>query len=225
MPRTYNLGRRATPKADTRARIVNAALVIYRDRGLCRSVEPRDRPRSRRCARHGSQSLPGARSTCQWRSSRRCIVELRIPTPAIFDGLDNLRDRVERLARELAAFDERSEPWWRAYGAGAGADQRMERWRRPEVLHGHGTPRTRAALGELPALDERSVAVVASVIGPPAFFALRARGLTSDEAVLLSLDGPALPWLERRRDRSLARRPPKPPDTRTIAAMTRVALS
>ena len=34
MPRSYNLGRRAEPKADTRARIVDAALAIYRDRGL-----------------------------------------------------------------------------------------------------------------------------------------------------------------------------------------------
>ena len=34
MPRTYNLGRRTAPKADTRARIVAAALEIYRDRGL-----------------------------------------------------------------------------------------------------------------------------------------------------------------------------------------------
>ena len=57
----------------------------------------------------------------------------------------------------------------------------------------------RTALGEL-SDDKRSVAVVASVIGPPTFFALRGRGLTSDEAVRLSLEL-ALPWLERRRDR------------------------
>jgi hypothetical protein len=35
-------------------------------------------------------------------------------------------------------------------------------------------------------------------IGPPTFFALRARGFSSDEAVRLSVDL-ALPWLERRR--------------------------
>ena len=60
----------------------------------------------------------------------------------------------------------------------------------------------RAALGELSS-DERSVAVVASVIGPPTFFALRARGLSSEEAVQLSLEL-ALPWLEGRRDRLVA---------------------
>ena len=41
----------------------------------------------------------------------------------------------------------------------------------------------RTALGELSS-DERWVAVVTSVIGPPAYFALRERGLSTDEATL-----------------------------------------
>ena len=43
------------------------------------------------------------------------------------------------------------------------------------------------------------LSVVASVIGPPTFFALRGRGLSSDEAVEMSLEL-ALPWLEHRRN-------------------------
>jgi len=49
------------------------------------------------------------------------------------------------------------------------------------------------------------VAVVASVIGPPTFFALRGRGLSSDDAVRLCLEL-AIPWLERRRDELAAPR-------------------
>jgi AcrR family transcriptional regulator len=123
------------------------------------------------------------------------LAELRIPTTAIFDGLAGLADRVERLATELAAFYERSEPWWRAYE------------REPELISAWGggvdtyyadvERLMRAALLDLSS-DERSVAVVASVIGPPTFFALRGRGLSSDEAVQLSVEL-ALPWLERRR--------------------------
>jgi hypothetical protein len=56
----------------------------------------------------------------------------------------------------------------------------------------------RAALGDLSS-EEPSVAVVASVIGPPTFFALRARGLSSEEAVRLSVEL-AVSWLQRRRD-------------------------
>jgi hypothetical protein len=122
------------------------------------------------------------------------LIELRIPTPAIFDGLPGLQARVERLARELAAFYERSEPWWGVYE------------REPELIRawGGGVDQyyadveglMRAALGELSS-DERSVAVVAAVIGPPTFFALKGRGISVDEAVGLTLEL-VLPWLERR---------------------------
>jgi AcrR family transcriptional regulator len=195
MPRTYNLGRRAAPKAGTRARIVAAALAIYRDRGLA-----------------GASNLAIARAADVAPATVRnhfpepgdlaravfeaLIVELEVPTPAIFDGIDDLGPRIERLAEELAAFYERSEVWWRAYE------------REPELISawGGGVDQyyadierlMQAGLGEL-ADDERSVAVVASVIGPPTFFALRARGLSSDDAVRLSLEL-AIPWLERRRD-------------------------
>jgi AcrR family transcriptional regulator len=194
MPRPYDLGRRAALKADTRARIVSAALEIYRDRGLA-----------------GASNLAIARAADVAPATVRnhfpepdglaravfeaVLAELRIPTSAIFDGLPGLADRVERLARELAAFYERSGPWWRVYE------------REPELIRAWGggvdeyyadvESLMRGALGELSS-DERSVAVVASVIGPPTFFALNGRGLSVDEVVGLTLEL-VLPWLERRR--------------------------
>jgi AcrR family transcriptional regulator len=194
MPRPYDLGRRAALKADTRARIISAALEIYRDRGLA-----------------GASNLAIARAADVAPATVRnhfpepdglaravfeaVLAELRIPTSAIFDGLPGLADRVERLARELAAFYERSGPWWRVYE------------REPELIRAWGggvdeyyadvESLMRGALGELSS-DERSVAVVASVIGPPTFFALNGRGLSVDEVVGLTLDL-VLPWLERRR--------------------------
>ena len=194
MPRTYNLGQRAAPKADTRARIVAAALAIYADRGLsgasnlaiarAADVAPAT------VRNHFPEEGDLARAVFE-----ALLVELRIPPPAIFDGVDDPQARVELLARELAAFYERSEPWWRAYE------------REPELINAWsgGVDRyyadidrlMRTALGDL-SDDERAVAVVAAVIGPPAFFSLRARGLSSDEAVRLSLEL-TLPWLEQRR--------------------------
>ena len=193
MPRSYDLGRRAAPKADTRARIVAAALEIYRDRGYA-----------------GASNLAIARAADVAPATVRnhfpepeglaravfdaILGELKVPTAAVFDGLTGLHDRVERLARELAAFYERSAPWWRLYE------------REPELITvwGGGVDAyyadvdglIRAALGEL-ASDERSVAVVAAVVGPPTFFALKARGLSSDAAVDLTLEL-VLPWLGRR---------------------------
>jgi AcrR family transcriptional regulator len=194
MPRSYNLGQRAAPKADTRSRIVGAAMDIYLERGLA-----------------GASNLAIARAADVAPATVRnhfpepndltqavfaaLLVDLRIPTPAIFDGLDAQADRIERLARELAAFYVRSETWWRAYerepeliGAWGGGIDRY---------YGEVDRLMRVALGDLGS-DERAVAVVASVIGPPTFFALRGRGLSVDEAVDLTLEL-AQPWLERRR--------------------------
>ena len=200
MPRSYNLGQRAAPKAEVRARIVAAALAIYRDRGLAAAsnlaiaraadVAPAT------VRNHFPEPGDLARAVFDV-----VLEELEIPTSEIFEGADDLRSRITRLAEALADFYDRSAPWWRAYERepeliqawGAGVDQY---YADVETL-------MRAGLGDL-GDDERSVAVVASIIGPPTFFALRGRGLSSDEAVALSLDL-ALPWLEQRRG-SLARR-------------------
>ena len=200
MPRPYNLGQRAAPKAEVRARIVAAALAIYRDRGLAAAsnlaiaraadVAPAT------VRNHFPETGDLARAVFD-----AVLAELEIPTPDIFDGVEDLPARIERLARALADFYERSAPWWRAYERepeliqawGGGVDQY---YADVETLMRVGL----ADLGD----DERSVAVVGSVIGPPTFFALRGRGLSSDEAVALSLEL-ALPWLERRRE-WLARR-------------------
>jgi len=200
MPRKYDLGQRAAPKAEVRARIVNATLEIYRERGLAAA--------SNLAVAKAADVAPGTvrnhfpePGDLEKAVFEAMLEELKIPTQAIFDGADGLRERVTRLAESLAAFYERSEPYWRAYE------------REPELVHAwsgglaeyysHVEELMRAGLLDL-GTDERSVAVVASVIGPPTFFALRARGLSSHDAVALSLEL-ALPWLEHRRD-ELARR-------------------
>jgi AcrR family transcriptional regulator len=179
--------------ADTRSRIVAAALDIYRDRGLA-----------------GASNLAIARAADVAPATVRnhfpapadlsravfeaLLVELRVPTASIFDGVDGLAARLERLATELATFYERSEPWWRAYERepeliqawGGGVDQ----------YYGDVDRLMRSALGDL-STDDEAVAVVAAVVGPPTFFALRARGLSSDDAVRLCLEL-AVPWLEDR---------------------------
>jgi AcrR family transcriptional regulator len=194
MPRPYTLGRRAGPKADNRARIVAAALEIYRDRGMAAA--------SNLAIARAADVAPGTirNHFPQPGDLERAVfdavlAELQVPTAAIFDGAADLPSRLTRLAEALAAFYERSGPWWRAYERepelivawGGGVDQY---YADVETL-------MRTALGDL-GDDDRSVAVVASVVGPPAFFALRARGLSSDEAVGLSLEL-TLPWLEQRR--------------------------
>lgn len=195
MPRKYDLGQRAAPKAEVRARIVAAALAIYLDRGLAAASNLAIAKAADVAPATVRNHFPEPGDLAQ-AVFAAMLEELEIPTQEIFDGVEGLRDRVTRLAESLAAFYERSEPWWRAYE------------REPELIvaWGGGVAQyysdveklMRAGLGDL-GTDDRSVAVVASVIGPPTFFALRGRGLSSDEAVTVCLEL-ALPWLEQRRD-------------------------
>jgi len=195
MPRPYNLGRRATPKAENRSRIVAAALEIYRDRGLAAASNLAIARAADVAPATVRNHFPEQDDLAQ-AVFEAMLAELRIPTAAIFDGLDSFRERIERLARELAAFYERSQPWWRAYERepqlirawGGGVDQ----------YYADVDRLIRTALGDLSS-DERSMAVIASVVGPPTFFALKERGLDADEAVGLTLEL-VFPWLERRRD-------------------------
>lgn len=193
MPRHYSLGMRADLKADTRAQIVAAAVEIYRDRGMAAAS-------TRALAQRADVAPATVRNHFPDRGQlagavfEAVLAELQPPGPAILDGLDDQAARVRRLAFELAAFYERSAPWWRAYE------------REPELIKAWagGVDRyyadienlMRAALGPL-ASDTVALAVVAAVIGPPSFFALRARGLSSRQAAEIGVEL-ALPWLEAR---------------------------
>jgi AcrR family transcriptional regulator len=195
MPRPYRLGRRAAPKAEMRDRIVAAALAVYAERGFAGAS-------NLRIAKAADVAPATVRNHFPEPGDLTKAVfdalqaEFRTPTPAIFEGLDSLRDRVQRLARELADFYERGEPWWGVYQR---EPELIDAWSGGvDTFYADIDGLMRTALGDLGS-DDRSVAVVASVIGPPTFFALRGRGLTNDEAAGLTLEL-ALPWLEQRQD-------------------------
>ncbi len=194
MPRTYNLGRRADAKVRTRSAIVTAALELYRDRGpagasylaVARAADVA--PATVR--NHFPEAPDLARAVFE-----AMLAELRVPTATVLDGIGGLTERVRRLAEELAAFYERSEGWWRVYERDP---ELIDAWSGGlERYYADIDQLMRTALLELGS-DERSVAVVVAVIGPPTFFALRVRGMRPAEAVALCMEL-AGPWLERRR--------------------------
>ena len=193
MPRPYTLGRRAAPKADTRARIVSAALEIFENVAwpeprTWRSLERPTWP----LRRFGTTSR--TRVVSHGLCSKRCSMSSRSRHGDLRRG-GGPGDTVARLAEALAAFYERGEPWWRAYER---EPDLITVWGGGVNQYYAGIERLmRMALGDL-ASDERSVAVVASVIGPPTTLALRSRGLPYEDAVEFSVEL-ALPWLEQRR--------------------------
>src|SRR5690349_562252 len=107
MPRSYNLGRRQAPKADTRARIIEAALGVYRQRGVSGASNLAVAKAADVAPATVRNHFPDADDLVR-AVFTTALAEMEVPTPAIFEGLDSLRARVERLARELAAFYQRS---------------------------------------------------------------------------------------------------------------------
>ena len=193
MPRPYALGKRTEPKNETRARIVAAAARVYGEKGfgaasnLAIAREADVAPATVR------NHFPDPRDLAK-AVFDEIIGVMQPPTPAIFDGLPGIAERVARLASELAALYERSAPAWRLYREEADLIEVWsggiaEYYRDIEAL-------MRVALGPL-GQDETALALIAAVIGPPTFFALQARGLSGREATDLSVDV-VVPWLEAR---------------------------
>jgi AcrR family transcriptional regulator len=193
LPRSYALGKRAEPKSQTRARIVAAAGRVYRTRGVASASNLAIAREADVAPATVRNHFPDPRDLAN-AVFDAVLAELQPPTPAILDGAGDLRDRMTRLARALAAFYDRSAVGWQLYRQ---EPDLIEAWSGGvDRYYQDVNDLMRAALGPLQD-DSEAVAVVAAVIGPPAFFALRARGLSSERAADLSVEV-MVPWLEAR---------------------------
>jgi AcrR family transcriptional regulator len=193
LPRKYELGMRAMQQADTRRRIVDAALELYQERGVS-STTMLDIARRADVAPGTVANHFGSAAALATEVTAGILSELRMPTPEIFDGVVGLRDRVDLLVRELSAFFDRSESWYRASqregpGVSFWADAEARFYLQLDAL-------VRAALGPLSS-DEDAVAVVLTVFGRWVIGSLQEAGRTSEEAVSLVSDLLAT-WLETR---------------------------
>jgi AcrR family transcriptional regulator len=193
VPRRYTLGKRADAKEETRDRIIRAALKVYGERGFAGTSNLAIAREADVAPATVRNHFPGPRDLAH-AAFDSVLGELKPPTPQIFDGVEGMEERVTRLAQELAAFYERSRDSWLLYrqepdliDAWSGGIERY--YMDLENL-------MRLSLGPL-AGDDTALAVVASVIGPPTFFSLQARGIPPDEVVNLVLEL-ALPWLRAR---------------------------
>ncbi len=193
MPRVYRLGRRADHHAATRARIVSAALEIYREHRFAgastRAVAAAADVAPATVRNHFPTALDLAVA-----AGETVLADLRPPAISMFEGLDTLAGRVERLARELIAFFDRAEPWWSIQRRDPELSQA---WTGISETYDRGFAELlQVALGPL-GDDPIAMAVTGTVVGPPLHYALRAVGQTSGDAVDIQL-GVLIPWLEAR---------------------------
>ncbi len=192
-PRKYSLGKRAAAVEETRQRILEAAAALFLEQGIL-STSMQDVARRADVApgtvlNHFSTNDDLAQAVVT-----RLTTTLRVPTEEVFHGLRTLQERTEKLARELAAFYRRSEPWYRVY--------ERERDKVPALAEGEtlffeGIDRlVRLALGPL-SRNETVVSVLMALTNPSVFGVLRGRGLSAEDAANLMAEV-LQPWLERK---------------------------
>jgi AcrR family transcriptional regulator len=191
VPRRYDLGRRAEQRAETRRRILSAAVDLYRSKGYAATTT--------RAVAEAADVVPGTvrnhfptLSDLAQAAGEQILVDLAPPDPSMLDGIATVGERVERLARELVVFFERSEAWWSLLQR----DPELARaWAGVAEQYEVGFDRLlRATLGPM-ADDPVALVVTASTVGPPLHYALREAGLTATVAVEAQLSV-IVPWLE-----------------------------
>jgi AcrR family transcriptional regulator len=193
VPRRYALGRRADQQARTRDRIVAAALTIYRERGMRAATTQAVAAAADVAPGTVRNHFPGPMDLAQ-AAAAVVLADLRPPGLEIYAGLSSIPERVERLAREIAAFFERSVSWWEVQQRDPDL---AVAWQGNEAQFlEHLDVVLRAAL-EPAAEDPVATAVLRTLVGPPLYFSLRGSGLSPDEVVAVELSM-VLPWLDQR---------------------------
>ena len=195
LPRKYDLGKRAVQQADTRRRIIDAAIALYQEQGIA-ATTMLDVARRADVAPGTVANHFGSAETLATEVTTRILADLRMPTPELFDGVDgDVRPDPPAHQRDLAAFFERSTPWWRVSerepaGVHAWADAEARYYAELDTL-------VRAALGPLSG-DADAVAMIMVILGAWVIGSLQATGRTAEQAEGLVSDL-LIAWLTTRR--------------------------
>ncbi|HET9852646.1 MAG TPA: TetR/AcrR family transcriptional regulator [Candidatus Limnocylindrales bacterium] len=182
-PRGYTLKRRAESAAITRDRIVDAAASLYREHGVSattiQAVAERADVARGTVVNHfgGSDGLLEA-------VLDRAVEEVDFPVPGQLEGAATLEGRIRRFVDVTFRFFDRSTDWWYVFAGDpeVPAVKARERayWETFATFYG-------AAFGEL-AKDRRVGGAVRAFVDYGPLNALRAAGLTLDEAIDLVAD-------------------------------------
>jgi AcrR family transcriptional regulator len=160
LPRRYSLGKRATQQAETRQRIIDAALSLYEEQGVSSTtmldVARRADVAPGTVANHFGSAEALATEAMTW-----LLADLQMPGVELFDGVDRPADRMRLLVHELSGFFRRSQAWYRVREREPG----VQAWADAEARYASELDAlVRAALGSQ-AADAEAVAVVSAVLG------------------------------------------------------------
>lgn len=182
-PRRYSMEVRAEQAARTRERILDAALESYRERGISttslQAIARRAGVSPATILNHFGSADELARVVI-----KRLSDAIRIPDDREW-AEQQTKQRVERLVREMFAFYDRSAPWFDIFRSELGQDPALREgeatfWQAINELY------TRV-FGEALRID-RIRGAVFGLTHPATLTALRASGLTLDDATELVAD-------------------------------------
>jgi AcrR family transcriptional regulator len=189
VPRRYTLGKREDTMAETRARIVGAALRLYREIGVAGTTVPLIAEAADVAPATVRNHFPTLGDLAA-ATAEALLVELRMPDASIFAGARSLTERMDRLLREIVDFFERGNEWWQIREADRAAG---DQWSAPEARY---YEEIATLIGEAiaPIDDPAIIGIVGSVL-VQAYFPARSAGRSADEAreLVRSL---LVPWLE-----------------------------
>jgi AcrR family transcriptional regulator len=186
------MAKRTKAVAETRQRTIDTAVALYQDKGISNT--------SMQDVARKADVAPG--TVLNHFPTPGDLVEavlahlttvLKVPGEEIFAGLHTSEQRVAKLVRELSAFYERSEPWYRIHERDK--DQVKALAEGEARFYGTIDTLVRMALGPLGA-DERTVAVVMALINPGVFGVLQAKGLSMEAAADIVVEL-LLTWLDQ----------------------------
>lgn len=192
MPRPYTLGKRGEIQAETRRRIVDATLGLYREVGIGGANVAAIARAADVAPATVRNHFPGPTDLAE-AAADSILAGLGMPDASIFAGAHDPIERLERLLVETAAFFERSTEWWTIREADRSSGNA---WAVPEARYEERMAALiRAAVGPLG--DEPAVGAIIGAVLVNVYFAARSAGLSAADAVAVERAF-LVPWLEAR---------------------------
>jgi AcrR family transcriptional regulator len=189
MPRAYTLGKRGEAQAETRRRILEATLRLYREVGVAATTVASVAQAADVAPATVRNHFPNPTALAE-AAADAILADVGVPDERIFEGATGPIERVERLVRELAAFFERSTGWWQVREADRGG---LDAWALPEARYNaHMERLIRIAVAPL---DDPVVLAVIGAVLVHVYFAGRINGLEPAAAGEIELQL-LVPWLE-----------------------------
>ena len=109
-PRAYRMTRRAAASAETRRRIVDAAIALHAEKGVLGTTWPDIAKRADVALGTVYRHFPSLDQLVPACTSENAV-RIRPPGAAVLQGLTRPEERISRFVEELFAFYGRSAPW------------------------------------------------------------------------------------------------------------------